>query len=70
MKHLYDALPTAMRGAHMASSAVLAPALAGDLHAGDIVLIKGSHGSRMDIIRDALLASSSSRNTKESAYAV
>jgi UDP-N-acetylmuramoyl-tripeptide--D-alanyl-D-alanine ligase len=66
MKHLYDALPHAMRGEYATSASVLAPMLASAVHAHDVVLIKGSRGSRMDIVRDALLTSS----VKESAYAV
>src|SRR5262249_33414585 len=66
MMHLYEALPPSMRGAHAVSAAELAPLLAADLRAGDMVLVKGSHGSRMDIVRDAL----SDSCPKESAHAV
>lgn len=54
MKHLYDTTPAAMRGAYAATSAELETPLMKALKDGDIVLIKGSHGSRMDIVRDAI----------------
>ena len=54
MAHLYDALPPAMRGGHAATSAELLPALADRIGAGDVVLVKGSLGSRMAVIVDAL----------------
>jgi UDP-N-acetylmuramoyl-tripeptide--D-alanyl-D-alanine ligase len=70
MKHLHDALPAAQRGAYAASSVALGPLLVQDVREGDIVLVKGSRGSRMDIVRDALLASTSSSPAKESVHAV
>ena len=54
MAHLYDALPPAMRGGHATTSAELLPALADRIGAGDVVLVKGSLGSRMAVIVDAL----------------
>jgi len=56
MKHLYDALPAAMQGAYEKNAALLAEVLRKELQPGDIVLIKGSRGSRMDMVRDALMA--------------
>lgn len=53
---LRDALPPSMRGGHAASSAELAPLLAAAVGAGDVVAIKGSAGSRMRLVVDALLA--------------
>ncbi len=47
MKYLHDALPAAMRGEHVADPLQLEGLLAARLEAGDIVLIKGSHGSGM-----------------------
>jgi len=56
MAALYQALPAAMRGRRAASSAELAPLLAGALGPGDVVLVKGSLGSRMAVIVKAVKA--------------
>ena len=56
MRHLHDALPAAMRGAHAESSAALAPLAASAARAGDIVLVKGSAGSQMGAVVAALRA--------------
>ncbi len=54
MRALYDALPEARRGIYAETAAELA-ARAGDLVAiGDIVLVKGSKGSRISTVVDAL----------------
>lgn len=47
MEALYDALPTEMRGGHEAEAAPLAASLPGKLGPGDVVMVKGSNGSRM-----------------------
>ena len=52
MRHLFDALPAALRGAHRDTAADLAPLVASALGPGDIVTIKGSLGTRMaDIVK-------------------
>jgi UDP-N-acetylmuramoyl-tripeptide--D-alanyl-D-alanine ligase len=56
MAHLWDALPESTRGAYATHSAELAPALLSYVRAGDVVLVKGSFGSRMSVIVDALKA--------------
>ncbi len=54
MAALQDALPAALRGGHAADSAALAPIATATLAAGDVVLIKGSLGSRMKLLVEAL----------------
>jgi UDP-N-acetylmuramoyl-tripeptide--D-alanyl-D-alanine ligase len=51
---LYDAAPAALRGAHAARAEDLREALLGALRAGDVVMIKGSNGSRMGPLAAAL----------------
>ena len=72
MKQLYDLLPSSMQGAHAANATELKAHVQSALTADDVLLLKGSRGSRMDIIRDALLASSQStlNESKEQADAV
>ncbi len=50
------ALPAALRGAHAPDSAALQPLVVGAVRAGDVVMIKGSLGSKMAPIVQALLA--------------
>jgi UDP-N-acetylmuramoyl-tripeptide--D-alanyl-D-alanine ligase len=54
MRHLHDALPAAMRGAHAENSAALAPLVASAAHTHDVVLVKGSAGSQMGAVVAAL----------------
>jgi UDP-N-acetylmuramoyl-tripeptide--D-alanyl-D-alanine ligase len=54
MQALWDALPEAQRGGYAASAAALAPILAGALRAGDVVLVKGSNGSKMFTLVESL----------------
>lgn len=56
MRHLFDRLPPALRGAYADDSATLAPVVAAAVGAGDAVMIKGSAGSRMALVVDALKA--------------
>jgi len=53
---LFDALPATQRGGHFPDSAALAAALRTALKPGDAVLVKGSLGSRMGMIIQALTA--------------
>ncbi len=54
MRRLIEALPPALRGGYAADAASLAPLVAGVLRVGDIVAVKGSAGSRMRLVVDAL----------------
>lgn len=56
MRHLFDALPAKCRRLHQLASAELIAPLKAELRAGDVVLVKGSLGSRMGPIVEALLA--------------
>ena len=54
MAALHAALPPALRGAHRPDSQALAPVVAEALRPGDAVLVKGSLGSRMARVVEAL----------------
>jgi UDP-N-acetylmuramoyl-tripeptide--D-alanyl-D-alanine ligase len=54
MRGLYDSVPEPIRTAYAADSAALAPMVARAIAPGDTVLIKGSLGSRMKLVVDAL----------------
>ena len=56
MKYLYDAVPSEQRGAYAPDSAALAPLVRAALRPGDAVLVKGSFGSRMYAVVEALEA--------------
>jgi UDP-N-acetylmuramoyl-tripeptide--D-alanyl-D-alanine ligase len=54
MNNLFQAVPAALRGAHAEDSQSLAPLVAHALADGDAVLVKGSLGSRMKRVVEAL----------------
>ena len=54
MRHLFDALPSHRRGAHATDSAALAPLVVRAVAPGDAILVKGSLGSRMRRVVEAL----------------
>ena len=54
MRNLFQAVPAALRGAHAEDSAALAPIVAQAAMAGDAILVKGSLGSSMKRVVDAL----------------
>jgi UDP-N-acetylmuramoyl-tripeptide--D-alanyl-D-alanine ligase len=55
MAALHDKLPKKLRGAHEADSKALAPKVAAAAKPGDSLLVKGSLGSRMAVVVEALL---------------
>jgi UDP-N-acetylmuramoyl-tripeptide--D-alanyl-D-alanine ligase len=55
MRACSRALPEGRRGGHEADSTALAPRLLAALEPGDTILVKGSFGSRMTVIVNALL---------------
>jgi UDP-N-acetylmuramoyl-tripeptide--D-alanyl-D-alanine ligase len=61
MRHLHDALLSNRQGPHVAKVADLLPVLLADVRAGDVVLVKGSHGSGMWKLVEALLAEDAPR---------
>ena len=56
MKILFDTLPSSLQGGWTPDSELLAPIVRASVRAGDTVMVKGSHGSRMDRIVAALRA--------------
>ncbi|HTH17473.1 MAG TPA: Mur ligase family protein, partial [Magnetospirillum sp.] len=52
--HLREALPADKRGLHADNSELLAPLVKADVKAGDVVMVKGSAGSRMGRVVKAL----------------
>ncbi len=61
---LAAALAAALRGAHAADSAALQPLVAAAVRAGDVVMVKGSLGSKMAPIVQSLLALGRASPTK------
>jgi UDP-N-acetylmuramoyl-tripeptide--D-alanyl-D-alanine ligase len=58
MRALFEALPEKRRGAHASDAAAMAELLARRLRAGDVITVKGSHGSRMRDVVARLSAAS------------
>jgi UDP-N-acetylmuramoyl-tripeptide--D-alanyl-D-alanine ligase len=56
MKSLFDVLPSTRRGAYAENAAELAPQVARAAEPGDLVMVKGSNGSKAGLIAQALLA--------------
>ncbi len=61
MKSLWDALPATRRGGYAETAAELAPRLADAVQAGDVVMVKGSNGSKAGQIAQALVALGAAR---------
>ncbi|MBX9946990.1 MAG: UDP-N-acetylmuramoyl-tripeptide--D-alanyl-D-alanine ligase [Reyranella sp.] len=58
MQALWSRLAPEQRGVHRADSAALASEVASALRAGDVIAVKGSLGSKMKIVVDAIVAAS------------
>jgi len=56
MAALWDKIPDSRRGAYGVSSAEISHAVVGLIDDGDVVLVKGSFGSKMAVVIDALRA--------------
>ena len=56
MQHLHQSLPASQRAFHATGAEALLPELKKALLPGDIILIKGSHGSKMHMLAKALLS--------------
>jgi UDP-N-acetylmuramoyl-tripeptide--D-alanyl-D-alanine ligase len=56
MEKLRAALPASLRAVHAVDSARLAQRVVERLRAGDVVAVKGSLGSKMKVVVDAILA--------------
>lgn len=56
MKSLWDSLPPTRRGGYAEAAADLAPRIASAVEPGDLVMVKGSNGSRASAIAAALVA--------------
>jgi UDP-N-acetylmuramoyl-tripeptide--D-alanyl-D-alanine ligase len=56
MHELWNAIPPIQRGAHAATSTELKDTVLGALQAGDCVVVKGSLGSKMGLIAEAIKA--------------
>jgi UDP-N-acetylmuramoyl-tripeptide--D-alanyl-D-alanine ligase len=63
MQNLFDAVPANRQGAHAADSGALAPIVSAFITPGDAVLVKGSLGSGMKRVIEAIEAVSSRPTT-------
>lgn len=64
MRHLHDALDPARRGAHAPSADQIAPVVCEAVREGDVVMVKGSNGSKAATIAVALLGLELGRNER------
>ncbi|MCE9523639.1 MAG: UDP-N-acetylmuramoylalanyl-D-glutamyl-2,6-diaminopimelate--D-alanyl-D-alanine ligase [Alphaproteobacteria bacterium] len=54
MHHLWSAIAERQRGGYAGLSSEIAVAVAGAVRAGDVVMVKGSYGSKMSVVVEAL----------------
>jgi UDP-N-acetylmuramoyl-tripeptide--D-alanyl-D-alanine ligase len=54
MKFLWDALPPTRRGGYAQSAETLVPQLVDAIRSGDVVMVKGSNGSKASVLAQAL----------------
>jgi UDP-N-acetylmuramoyl-tripeptide--D-alanyl-D-alanine ligase len=54
MRSLWEALPSGLRGAYADTAAALAPEVEAAVRAGDVVMVKGSNGSKASLVARAL----------------
>jgi UDP-N-acetylmuramoyl-tripeptide--D-alanyl-D-alanine ligase len=59
MRDLFDAVPQTLRGAHVEDSTALAPLVAAAIAPGDAILVKGSLGSGMKRVIEAIESAAS-----------
>ncbi|MBN2753208.1 MAG: UDP-N-acetylmuramoyl-tripeptide--D-alanyl-D-alanine ligase, partial [Rhodospirillaceae bacterium] len=64
MRCAFDAVPSPMQAAHTATADALIASLTQDIRPGDVVMVKGSHGMRMDRIVTALKTPSFTSNAQ------
>jgi UDP-N-acetylmuramoyl-tripeptide--D-alanyl-D-alanine ligase len=56
MKSLWDALPPTRRGGYADTAAALSPLVVRAVESGDVVMVKGSKGSKASVMAQALAA--------------
>ncbi|MGH6834728.1 MAG: UDP-N-acetylmuramoylalanyl-D-glutamyl-2,6-diaminopimelate--D-alanyl-D-alanine ligase [Methylocella sp.] len=66
MKHLFEALPSHLRGAWRDRASDLAALVVAAVQRGDMVIVKGSNASRMRAIIDALKENATADNSAQS----
>ncbi len=70
MRGLFDAVPRVLRGMWCEEAGALASAMVSQLKDGDILLVKGSRGSRMDKVVTAVLSADEDSDQPKARHAV